>query len=269
MRNTKGQTNHQATLALVGLGLVAGTMGGLLGIGGGVLIVPGLVFLVCFDQHKAHGTSLVSALALALAGLLRYSHDGNVDWRLALGIAAGGIVGAIFGARAANAVNATVLRRIFAAFLLIVSIRMVLTGMDEASHSPATALLLSPNMPAYWAVAVVTGLVTGFVSGMLGVGGGVVMIPAMVLLVGVSQKTAQGISLAAMIPTALSGIRVHRSAGNVDLRVGKWTALGAAGGALIGATAASHLANSVLQFAFAGFLVFTALVMIYRKNGKR
>lgn len=247
----------------MGLGVVAGTMGGLLGIGGGVLIVPGLVFIVGLSQHKAHGTSLVSALLLAIAGLVRYSIDGNIDWPLAAGIAAGGIGGAVFGARAANAVKGRTLRYIFAGFLILVSIRMVLTGL--AGSDPASHHAMSSGTALYWMIVLATGLVTGFVSGLMGVGGGIIMIPAMVLLLGLPQIKAQGVSLAAMIPTALSGIRTHSKAGNVELGVGKWTGLGAAAGAVLGATAASHLDNHVLQFVFAGFLVFTAALMVTKK----
>lgn len=249
----------------MGLGLVAGTMGGLLGIGGGVLIVPGLVFCVGFSQHRAHGTSLVSALLLAAAGSIRYNLDGNVNWPLAAGIAVGGVGGAMLGARAANAVRAATLRRVFAVFLLLVSVRMVLTALHTGDGA-ASHHFLTPHTAAYWLAALGTGLVTGFISGLMGVGGGVVMIPAMVLLMGLSQVQAQGVSLAAMIPTALSGIRIHRRAGNVDVGVGKWTGLGAAAGAIIGATAASHLAKGpALPFLFAAFLVVTASLMLTRK----
>jgi uncharacterized protein len=249
----------------VGLGLAAGTMGGLLGIGGGVLIVPGLVFFAGLSQHKAHGTSLVSALAIAVAALVRYSVGGNVDWLLAAGIAAGGVGGAILGARTANAIKGPALRRVFAVFLLMVSVRMVLTGLSAGPAQAASHHVLASSTAVYWGIVLGTGVVTGFASGLLGVGGGIIMIPAMVLLLGLPQIRAQGISFAAMIPTALSGIRMHHRAGNVDLSVGKWTALGAAVGAVLGATLAHHLANNVLQFVFAGFLVFTAGMMVTKK----
>jgi uncharacterized membrane protein YfcA len=247
----------------VALGVAAGAMGGLLGIGGGVLIVPGLVFLVGLTQHRAHGTSLVSVLGIAFGGLIVYGLHGKVDWLVAVGIAVGGIAGAVFGAKVANAVNGRTLRRIFAAFLLLVSVRMILTGLGHGHYAGAEAA--STSAVTHWAIVLATGLVTGFVSGLMGVGGGIIMIPAMVLLLGLPQIEAQGVSLAAMIPTALSGIRAHYRAGNVDMSVGKWTGLGAVGGAVIGATVAHHLQNNVLQLVFAGFLVFTAALMLSKK----
>lgn len=247
------------------LGLGAGLMGGLLGIGGGVVIVPGLVFLMCFNQHRAHGTSLFSALFLAIVGLGRYTFDGNIDFPLAMGIAAGGVVGAVLGARSAGRLKSATLRRVFALFLLLVSARMVMTGLNGTAHHEIIDSAFVHGSAAYWAVVLGIGIVTGIVSGLFGVGGGTVMIPAMVLLLAVEQKVAQGVSLAAIIPTAISGVATHNRLGNVDFSVGKWTGLGAAAGAVGGATLAAHLDNHVLQFVFAGFIVIMAIMMGMKK----
>ncbi len=247
------------------LGLAAGFAGGLLGIGGGVVIVPGLVLIMGLSQHRAHGTSLFSALFLAVVGFARYTLDGNISLPIAAGIAAGGVLGAVLGAKAAGAMRSVTLRWVFAGFLVLVSARMVMTGLNSSLHSGGAVPLLAANSAAYWAGVVVTGLVTGFVSGLFGVGGGTVMIPAMVLVLGVPQIIAQGISLAAMIPTAVSGVITHTRLGNVDFEVGKWTAVGAALGAVLGASVAARLENNVLQLVFAGFILFVALMLVMRK----
>lgn len=244
-------------------------MGGLLGIGGGVVIVPGLVLLAGFSQHRAHGTSLFSALFLAVVGLCRYTVDGNISFPMAFGIAAGGVVGAVLGARTAGAMRSSTLRLVFAAFLLFVSVRMAMTGLNESLSHDSGASLFAAGTAGYWAAVVVTGVVTGFVSGLFGVGGGTIMIPAMVLLLNVPQVRAQGISLAAMIPTAVSGVITHCRLGNVDFGVGKWTGLGAAVGAMLGATLAAQLKNNVLQLVFAGFILFVAAMMALKKSEGR
>lgn len=243
-------------------------MGGLLGIGGGTVVVPGLVLAAGFTQHRAHGTSLFCALFIAIAGLCRYTLDGNISFPIAAGIAAGGVAGAVFGARAAGAMRSSTLRRVFAAFLVLVSARLAMTGLNQTLSHGTQASLFAQHTAAYWAAVVATGIVTGFVSGLFGVGGGTVMIPAMVLLLGVPQVRAQGISLAAMIPTAVSGVVTHRRLGNVDFGVGKWTGLGAAAGAMLGATVAASLRNNVLQLVFAAFILFVAITMaLKRSNG--
>jgi uncharacterized membrane protein YfcA len=97
-----------------------------------------------------------------------------------------------------------------------------------------------------------------------------VMVPALVILLCVPQKTAQGISLAAMLPTAFAGMLTHARMGNVDLRVGRWISAGAVIGAFIGANAAAILPTKTLQIVFGGFQLLMALLMALKKpNGER
>jgi uncharacterized protein len=114
-------------LLYVVIGLVAGALSGLLGIGGGVIIVPALIFFFGFSQHMAQGTTL--ALMVPPIGLLAawtYYRNGNVNLPAALFICLGFVVGGLFGARMAGAVPEAVLRRLFGAVFLVVSLRMIL-----------------------------------------------------------------------------------------------------------------------------------------------
>lgn len=249
------------------MGLVAGVLGGLLGIGGGALIVPGLVFFLNFDQHRAHGTSLVAALMLSVAGVATYFHHGYVDIVLSIEIAAGGVVGAVIGANVANAINGRSLRRVFSVFIVIVGIRMMLGGCLGWDMDRAGAGSVIVDGPIVNALVVIgTGVLTGFMSGLLGIGGGMVMIPALVILLCVSQKAAQGVSLAAILPTAFTGMLMHRGMGNVDFRVGKWVGLGAALGAFAGASVAAGVETKALKIIFGVFLLVMAALMAVRKK---
>ena len=108
---------------LVGLG--AGVLSGLFGVGGGVLIVPALVFLVGMGAHAAVGTSLGALLLpVGLLGALAYYRTGNLDLRASLLIAAGLFIGAWFGARLALSLSPVNLTRAFAVFLALVAVRM-------------------------------------------------------------------------------------------------------------------------------------------------
>lgn len=252
---------------LAGLGLAAGVMGGILGIGGGALVVPGLVFFFNFSQHRAHGTSLAVVLCLSLASVLTYSSHGHLDVLLSLEIAVGGVVGAAFGARAVKGIDGRSLRLIFGTFLVLVGARMIWGGLTGQNHlTPAGAAGLDYGTLSGFAAAVGVGLVTGFMSGMLGIGGGMVMVPAMVLLLGVPQQTAQGVSLAAMLPTALTGMAIHRAMGNVDMIAGKWVGLGAIAGALAGANVAVRVSPYSLKLAFGVFLVIMAVLMALKRK---
>jgi uncharacterized membrane protein YfcA len=114
-------------VSLLALGLLAGILSGLLGIGGGILLVPVLVFIVGMTQHKAQGTTL--ALMVPPIGLLAawtYWKQGYVDVRVAVLICLGFFFGGLIGAKFATAVNATLLKRLFGVALLVAALRMIL-----------------------------------------------------------------------------------------------------------------------------------------------
>jgi uncharacterized protein len=119
--------NMTNLILYVAIGLAAGALSGLLGIGGGIIIVPALVFLFGFSQHLAQGTTL--ALMVPPIGILAawtYYRSGNVNLPAALFICLGFVVGGLVGARMAGAVPDAVLRRLFGAVFLVVSLRMIL-----------------------------------------------------------------------------------------------------------------------------------------------
>lgn len=112
-------------LALL-VGVVVGIVSGVVGIGGGILFVPALIWLFGMDQYKAQGTSLGALLApVGILAFYEYYKRGNADLRIALLLAAGFIVGGYFGAVGAQAISEVWLRRIFALTLIIVGGRML------------------------------------------------------------------------------------------------------------------------------------------------
>jgi uncharacterized membrane protein YfcA len=110
---------------LLGIGLSAGILAGLLGIGGGVLIVPAMVLLAGFDQHVAQGTSLLVIIPAAVAGSWTHHRHGRLVLRDAAALAAGGVVGALLGSLTALSLDEGILRRLFAVLLVLVAIRML------------------------------------------------------------------------------------------------------------------------------------------------
>ncbi|MBN2160149.1 MAG: sulfite exporter TauE/SafE family protein [Spirochaetes bacterium] len=111
---------------LILLGIVAGALSGLIGIGGGVIIVPALLFVFGFSQHQAQGTTL--ALLVPPIGILAawtYYKQGHVDFHAALFICIGFIAGSFLGAKAANAISSIMLERIFGVALLLISLKMI------------------------------------------------------------------------------------------------------------------------------------------------
>jgi uncharacterized membrane protein YfcA len=114
-------------LLVAAIGLVAGVVSGLFGVGGAIVIIPGLVLVAKLSQHAANGTSLAALLLpVGLLGAAEYYRRGEVNVRYALVIALGLFVGALLGAKLAGSVPDITLRRMFGAFLLIISVRMLL-----------------------------------------------------------------------------------------------------------------------------------------------
>lgn len=114
------------------------------------------------------------------------------------------------------------------------------------------------------AVVVLAGVGVGCLSAMFGVGGGVLMVPFMVLVLGKTQHLAEGTSLLVIIPTAIAGVMVHRQSGFVSFRHSLLLALGGIGGAWVGAVLALQLAAETLQIAFGGFMLLIGLRTVRR-----
>jgi uncharacterized membrane protein YfcA len=180
-----------------------------LGVGGGSLIVPGLVLIRWMDQRRAHATSLAAIIPIAAAGAAGYALDGAVDWVAAGLLAAGAAAGTILGTRALRRIPARGLRIAFALFLLAAA--ATLPFEVTAAGMPADIDLIDGTL------LVLLGVVAGVLAGLLGVGGGIVMVPGLVLLVSLSQAVAKGTSLVVIIPTALVGTVSNLRQGYVDV----------------------------------------------------
>src|SRR6478736_8835083 len=152
-------------LTCVGIGLLAGLMSGLFGVGGGTVIVPLLVLVLGFDQRFAAGTSLAAIVPTATVGVISYAIHGSVAWIPALILAAGAVAGAQIGTWLLPRVPLTVLRWAFVGFLAAVIVSMFLVIPSRDAELPLTV----PTVIGL----IVLGLITGVLAGILGVGGGI------------------------------------------------------------------------------------------------
>jgi uncharacterized protein len=122
-------------IGAIAIGVFAGVLAGMLGVGGGVVFVPGLVILLGLDQHAAEATSLLAIIPVAIVGTIRQDRYGNVRRTDALTLGLMSIAGAAGGVALANALSGTLLRDAFAAFMLIVAAQLVRRAM-AASDEP-------------------------------------------------------------------------------------------------------------------------------------
>jgi uncharacterized membrane protein YfcA len=239
-------------------GLVAGLLSGVFGIGGGVVLVPMLALLLGLDQHEAQGMTLaILLLPVGLAAVIEYHLVGQVRWRLVGPLIAGFLGGVWVGSVGATAVPERPLRLLFVAFLVALAIRNWRAGAGSP-ESGRPAGTVAPARRA-WLHALWIGVAGGAASGLLGIGGAVLMIPLLVAMLGLTQHEAQGTSLAVMLPpVGLPGVLVYAGArGGLP-----WLVIGCvAGGFLLGGALGARTARRVAGPALVrGFSLFQLTV---------
>jgi uncharacterized protein len=241
------------------IGLAAGLLGGLFGVGGGLIIVPGLVSLAGMDRRLAHGTSLAATLPIAVASLITYVSHGNVDWAVALFLAIGAIVGAIVGTTLLQIIPKNVLVIIFVITVLATATRLAVSTDSTGRADLTIAMVL---------LLIVIGVLTGTLAGLLGIGGGVIMVPAMVVLLGMVPVAAKGTSVAVIVPTSIMGTIRNRKKANADIPVAAVVGVFGAASAVVGATISDRLSDHFANIMFAALLVFVAITQLLSLRSK-
>lgn len=235
------------------IGAAAGLLSGLFGVGGGIVIVPALLSFMSMERRLAHGTSLAATVPVAAASLATYAYGDRVDWAVALCLVVGAICGTVIGTHLLQIIPKRPLTIIFIGVILFTAVRLLL-GDDSGERVDLTPWLV---------VALVgIGLLTGILSGLLGIGGGVIMVPAMVVLLSMPPVLAKGTSVAVILPSSIVGTLRNRANRNVDLRVG--IAVGSAGVvfAVIGALISKSLSDTFSNAMFAVLLLTVAGLQI-------
>eukprot|EP00446_Apocalathium_sp_SHHI-4_P000833 CAMPEP_0177184058 /NCGR_PEP_ID=MMETSP0367-20130122/17355_1 /TAXON_ID=447022 ORGANISM="Scrippsiella hangoei-like, Strain SHHI-4" /NCGR_SAMPLE_ID=MMETSP0367 /ASSEMBLY_ACC=CAM_ASM_000362 /LENGTH=342 /DNA_ID=CAMNT_0018631149 /DNA_START=32 /DNA_END=1060 /DNA_ORIENTATION=+ len=241
------KTSFGRGLAAMAIGAVAGALGGSLGLGGGFLVVPALTSLLAVEPRFSIGTSAAVVLAVSCAACRAYVSRGLASPRAAAIIAVAALTTARIGATTTSKVNPKTLKKVFGGWLIIVSclIGAKAFGLFGAGTSFPGAGEVAPVLPLLG-----LGAATGFISGLLGVGGGTVLVPALTLGFGFTQPEAQGCALLGMIPPAIVSTYTHWSKGNVDKGIVAYAVAGALMGGVAGSMAAAHLPEKALRIAF-------------------
>ena len=248
-----GRTGWHPMMAGLLVGLVAGGLGGLVGVGGGVIMVPLMTEVLKFRQKEAHGTSLVAVVFTAIVGAFMYYLHGSADIPASALLAAMALLTVRFGAKCCSILPEVKLKRYFGLFLLAISLLLIL--------KPLLPQVVEGASPAWirWIILIILGALTGFISGMLGVGGGIFMVPMMVLLAGIAQHTAQGISLLAMIPASTVGAWTHWKMGNTRTSILPGLIVGVLAGVYVGSSFAHLMPDMELRLVFTALLIYTAI----------
>jgi uncharacterized protein len=232
----------------------------LLGVGGGFVMAPLQAIWTHTNQHRITGTSLAAVIPISLVGAVVYyigRGRPQVDLPVAFFLVLGSAGGAYAGARAAPRISDRGLKMLLAVLLVAVGVLELYSGVLGAVVS-FSASGGSPDPVRYFLIAV-TGLVIGVLSGLTGVGGGILIVPAMVLGFGIGQRVAQGTSLLAVLPTAAIGAATHYRLGNVDVHTAGWIASAGVPAAIVGAILAQFLPERLLATLFGLFLLVAAV----------
>ena len=282
---------HRAkAVAMAGpLGLVAGAFGSVVGVGGGVLIVPAITAAVPIPQRVVTGTSLIAVLSTAAVSTYNFSHAGLVDPTAAAIIGGAAMLSAPFGARLTTRLDCVQLRRVLAYFLLcaapLVPLKAAVfhlrggddntkvkgedgngrvgdTGGDGGRHwtdgdnaekgGGGSNTNDDESFDAVGAAPKLAaiGLTAGLASGLLGIGGGTIVTPLLALVSPLPQAAVLGTSLLAMLPPSAVALAQHRALGNVDPRMGLALAAGTAVGGAVGSGMAVDAPRGALEAVF-------------------
>ena len=126
----------QTIFILITIGLLAGILSGFVGVGGGIVIVPGLVYMLGFSQHQAQGTSLfILSMPVVILATMNYWKSGNVNWKFGLIIAATFILGGYFGSKFALKISPGLVKFLFGILMAYVSFRLIVSGYQSLSSN--------------------------------------------------------------------------------------------------------------------------------------
>lgn len=260
----------------------AGVFGSLAGVGGGIMIVPLLSVGLGVDIKHAISASLLGVIAVSTGAAATYLHSGLIDRRLGLTLLLGTASGGIVGGYVAGLLNGQVLSGIFGVVLVLVALQMLRgrraapvelvgepTGLEfESAYVEPTTGEEIPYRARRVGLGTAISLVAGALSGLLGVGGGIVNVPTMNLIMGIPIRIALTTSTYMLGATAAASAVIYFSRGLIDPLLAAPVVVGVFIGARIGARLAHRLPQHVLQLLFVVIAAFFAVEMLLRAAGQ-
>lgn len=239
------------------IGLVAGFLGGQFGVGGGLITTPAIRLILQQSALVAVGTPLPIIIPTALSGFYNYHKNKLVDYQTGLIIGLTGAFASVFGALLVKIVGG-------GSILLITALLIALVSIRYFKPEKSSGTVLDENRPhrgPHSGTPVLIGLVAGFASGFLGLGGGFIIIPALTVLMGVNIKKAFGTSLLAIIFIAIPGSITHYIIGNINISIAIFITLGVIPGAYLGSRTTIALPENVVRILFGLYLLINAILL--------
>ncbi len=258
-------------LLIVCISLAAGMIGATLGLGGGFIIVPMLVLIFGISAQISAGTSLISLVFTGLSGVIGYTWQRRIDYRLGLSLSVAGAPGAVVGSLASSYVKSSLLTALFGCFMILIAMYITFGRPPSSTKSDSEGLSRSlvdrdgrrfqyrfRNMALAYPLVFVAGVFAGF----FGIGGGALQVPVMILLVGVPVEIATATSALMILVSALTGAITHAQLANVAYDFVPFIIVSVIVGAQLGVQIQRRTGARALRRMFALFLVIIGIRMI-------
>ena len=247
---------------LIGITMLVGLLLGLLGGGGSILMVPVLVYLVGLETKTAIATSLVVVGLTSLVAVLGHAREARVCWKNGWAFGLSGMLGAYGGARLAAYVPGNILLLMFALVMLGTASTMLL-GRRDRSAAPASGPLCPTrlNLPAI----LFDGFLVGTITGLVGIGGGFVIVPALNILGGLPIRAAIGTSLLIIVMNSAAALAGYSSFVHIDTRFAAIVTGAAIVGSLVGSLLSRHVSSNGLRRGFGLFVIAIAGYLLRRE----
>ena len=240
------------------LGFAIGLSLGLLGGGGSILTVPALVYFVGYNPATAVTASLAIVGMNSLSGVLLHRNHGTLNWKVALIFGGAGMATAFIAARLSQFFPPTTLLIAFAVLMLLVGGIMILRKSNTREVFEPRSLVMT----------LVAGAGVGLLTGFLGVGGGFLIVPALVMLVGMPMRVAVGTSLIVIVMNSVAGLLGHLGGVALDWQLIAIFAVAGIVGTFVGAKLTRVIQQDRLRQIFAIFVIVLACYLLYDNVGK-
>ena len=237
-------------LWLIPLGFVAGVLGSMIGLGGGIIVVPVLTF-VGFSPSLAASNSLFAAFSNAVASTISYSRQKRIEYSIGVKLGLLAIPGTILGAYVSSDVTPGIFKILFGLVLISSSFYIFLRRKIESKEKNSSKQI--------WILAIGASFFAGIISSFFGIGGGIIFVPLMVVAMGMGMKTAAPTSQLILLFVSFSGLLTHSILGHPDYFQSLLLAIGAFGGGILGARLSLDIKERSLQIIVSVVIIAAAI----------
>lgn len=258
----------EENMELVGflvLGIAAGILSGLFGVGGGIVLVPSLIAFFGLDILDANAISLAAMLLpVGVLGVWSYYKAGLIDIKESLWISLGLFLGSFIGGEFAVNIDQALLAKLYAGILLYVAVSYFDISRYFRKNKEPKSVISEKKVYSFWAFILV-GVAAGVFAGLFGKGGGLVIVPMLVAFFHYHPKAAVATSLASLqLPVGLPSVLIYARAGHLNLTFAAFIAAGIVIGAFFGSKAGVRLPSNWFKKVYAVFLLAVAVYMVYK-----